>query len=67
MSTTCCLYIEETVAWIIGWFDGAIIGCIYPNPDEEELINEDFEIINEVFKGGSVGFINASRIRNINK
>jgi hypothetical protein len=42
MTANCCLYIEETVAWIIGWFDGAIIGCIYPNAEEEELIKRRF-------------------------
>lgn len=67
MSTSCCLYFEESVAWLIGWFDGAILGCIFPNDKNEELLQEDFDIINEVFKGGRTGFIDASKIRNIDK
>jgi hypothetical protein len=58
-----CLYFEENIARLIGWIDGVFVSCVYYNEDDEEFLEQDYEI----FKGGKKGGFDVSKIRNIDK
>jgi len=47
----CCEIAEEEFAWLIGWFEGLIVGCIYSC--YEHVDDED---VNELVNGAKTGF-----------
>jgi len=58
-----CLYFEESITRLIGWIDGIFVGCVYFNEEDEEFLEQDYEILKGVKKRG----FDVSKIRNIDK
>ena len=58
----CCKIAEEGLAWLIGWFDGLIFGCIYSC--YEHVDDDD---VDEMIKGAKIGFKEGTWVGHLDK
>jgi len=58
-----CTIIEDGLAWIIGWADGAIIGCCFSCGE----YMDDENMVNELAHGAQKGFKDGTWIGHLDK